>query len=97
MFPSRQVGGCRVILDMEGLSLSQVTYFTPSFAAAVLEWVQKCLPARLKGVHIINQPYIFNMVFAIFKPFIQVRFINLRYKDDWVNGSVGKTVFCSEK
>ncbi|XP_043288214.1 alpha-tocopherol transfer protein-like isoform X2 [Venturia canescens] len=74
--PKTQVAGARVIIDMDGLTLSHVTYYTPSFANMVLEWVQKCLPTRLKGIHIINQPYIFNMVFAIFKPFIQVRLIN---------------------
>ncbi|XP_031786223.1 alpha-tocopherol transfer protein isoform X1 [Nasonia vitripennis] len=69
--PKSQVAGVRVIIDMDGLTLTHVTYFTPSFAAAVVEFVQRCLPCRLKGVHIINQPFIFNMVFAFFKPFLQ--------------------------
>ncbi|CAB0043013.1 unnamed protein product [Trichogramma brassicae] len=68
--PRAQVCGVRVIVDMDGLSLSQVTHFTPSFAGAVAEFVQRCLPCRLKGIHIVNQPIIFNMVFAFFKPFL---------------------------
>jgi hypothetical protein len=57
---------------MEGLTLRHVTYFTPSFAASIIEFVQKCLPCRLKGVHIINQSFVFDMVFAFFKPFLHV-------------------------
>lgn len=32
---------------------------------------QDSMPLRIKNIHIVNQPYIFNVVFALFKPFLR--------------------------
>jgi hypothetical protein len=69
--PETQVHGAVVIFDMEGLSLQQTWQFTPPFAKRIVDWLQDSIPCRVKNIHIVNQPYIFNMVFALFKPFLR--------------------------
>lgn len=68
--PKTQVGGVHVILNMQGLTLNHVWQFSASFAKLVVDFVQECTPVRLKGVHIINQPYIFDLLYKLFRPFL---------------------------
>lgn len=69
--PETQVNGGIVIFDMEGLSMQQTWQFTPSFAKLIVDWLQDAIPLRVKAIHIVNQPKIFNLVFALFKPFFR--------------------------
>lgn len=69
--PETQVCGAVVIFDMDGLSLQQVWQFTPPFAKRIVDLLQDAIALRIKAIHVVNQPYIFNMVFALFKPFLR--------------------------
>ncbi|XP_050527273.1 alpha-tocopherol transfer protein isoform X2 [Daktulosphaira vitifoliae] len=69
--PATQVAGAQVIFDMDGLSLQQTWQFSPPFAKRIVDWLQDSIPARIKGIHIVNQPVLFNVVFNLFKPFLR--------------------------
>ncbi|KAJ8950103.1 hypothetical protein NQ318_017828 [Aromia moschata] len=68
--PKTQLGGVHVIINVEGLSLVHICQFSPHLAKLIIDWVQDCAAVRLNGIHIINQPKIFTMLFQIFKPFL---------------------------
>ncbi|PSN38162.1 hypothetical protein C0J52_14549 [Blattella germanica] len=69
--PESQICGCVVIMDFDGLGMKQVKGLSPSFSLRLLSFIQDAMPLRLKEVHIVNQPFLFNMVWAMFKPFIR--------------------------
>ncbi|KAK6631974.1 hypothetical protein RUM44_007004 [Polyplax serrata] len=71
MEPATQVNGVVVILDFEGLGMRQVAALTPSFSMRLLTFIQDAMPLRLKQVHIVNQPLLFNIVWKVFKPLIR--------------------------
>lgn len=68
---STQIRGAVVIMDFDGLGMSQVRALTPSWSKRLLTFIQDAMPIRLKQVHIVNQPFIFNMVWTLFKPFVK--------------------------
>uniref|UniRef100_A0A8D8QMH1 Alpha-tocopherol transfer protein-like n=1 Tax=Cacopsylla melanoneura TaxID=428564 RepID=A0A8D8QMH1_9HEMI len=74
--PTSQIAGAQVIFDMDGLSLQQAWQFTPTFAKRIVDWLQDSVPIRVKGIHVVNQPTIFNMVFALFKPLLREKLKN---------------------
>lgn len=77
--PETQVNGAVVIFDMDGLSLQQTWQFTPQFAKRIVDWLQDSVPMRIKGIYVVNQPKIFNIVFALFKPFLREKLRNRIY------------------
>lgn len=66
-----QVRGVVVIMDFDGLGMSQVRALTPAWSKRLLTFIQDAMPLRLKQVHMVNQPFIFNMVWTLFKPFVK--------------------------
>lgn len=68
---STQINGVVVVMDFEGLSLKQVKAMTPTFTRRLLVFIQDAVPLRLKEVHFVKQPFIFNMVWTLFKPFVK--------------------------
>ncbi|XP_011167934.1 alpha-tocopherol transfer protein-like isoform X2 [Solenopsis invicta] len=74
--PATQIAGAIVIFDMDGLSLQQAWQFTPPFAKRIVDLLQEAMPARIKNLHVVNQPYIFDMVFKLFKPFLKEKLKN---------------------
>ncbi|XP_011505202.1 PREDICTED: clavesin-1 [Ceratosolen solmsi marchali] len=69
--PETQVHGVVVIMDFDGLSMKQVLGLTPSFSMRLLSFIQDAMPLRLKEVHIVKEPFLFNMVWQMFKPFVR--------------------------
>lgn len=69
--PETQIAGIVVLLDMGGLSLQHVKFFTPYYAKKLVELVQDTFPLRFKGFHIVNEPFYFDAIMAVLKPFLK--------------------------
>lgn len=69
--PETQVRGAVVIMDFEKLGMKQAKAFSPAFSYRLLTFIQDAMPLRLKEVHMVKEPFIFNIVWNLFKPFIR--------------------------
>lgn len=73
---SSQINGVVVIMDFDGLGMKQVKALSPASQKRLLTFIQDAMPMRLKEVHFVKQPFIFNMVWQLFKPFVKEKLKN---------------------
>ncbi|XP_063239563.1 clavesin-2-like isoform X2 [Bacillus rossius redtenbacheri] len=69
--PETQVAGLAVVVDMSGFGLQHARFLSPYYARRTVEVIQETFPLRFKGFHVINQPFYFDAVFAVLKPFLK--------------------------
>ncbi|XP_072936998.1 clavesin-1 [Epargyreus clarus] len=69
--PESQVRGTVVLMDFHNMGWSQTMGLTPAFSKRLLTFIQDAMPLRLKEVHFVKQPMVFNVVWNMFKPFIR--------------------------
>ncbi|XP_043798221.1 retinaldehyde-binding protein 1 [Apis laboriosa] len=77
--PETQIYGSVVIMDFEGMTMKQVMGITPSFCMRLLNFIQDAIPLRLKEIHIVKQPLLFNMVWQMIKPLVREKLKNRLY------------------
>ncbi|EFA03949.1 alpha-tocopherol transfer protein-like isoform X2 [Tribolium castaneum] len=65
-----QILGGICIFDFGGLSMQQAWHMTPSLAHKVIQIMVTCFPMRIHALHIVNQSYVFDVIYNIFKPFL---------------------------
>ncbi|XP_011877591.1 PREDICTED: alpha-tocopherol transfer protein-like isoform X2 [Vollenhovia emeryi] len=71
-----QIAGGHIILDVEGTSFGQLRHATVSLLKMMSHFLQRCLPIRVKGFHVVNQSRVVNVALALIK-----RFMEEKYRD----------------
>lgn len=51
--------------------MKQIKAMSPSSIQRLLNLIQYAMPLRIKEIHIVKQPMIFEMIWVIMKPFLQ--------------------------
>ncbi|EDS28629.1 conserved hypothetical protein [Culex quinquefasciatus] len=69
--PEVQIGGLVVLLDMSGLGFAHARYLSPHLAKKTVEVVQEAFPMRFKAFHVLHEPFYFDAILAVLKPFLK--------------------------
>ncbi|XP_040079178.1 alpha-tocopherol transfer protein-like [Ixodes scapularis] len=73
--PQIQVAGVVAVVDIKGLYLHHVRHYTPLFIKRLIHIVQECYPLRVKGVYIVDNPPLFELLYAVARPFLKTKIV----------------------
>jgi len=68
--PKTQIAGMVAIVDMSGFGWYHMMQLSVDYIKDMVALVQNSFPIRFREIHIVNESYIFDMVFALVKPFL---------------------------
>ncbi|KAH6930567.1 hypothetical protein HPB50_014733 [Hyalomma asiaticum] len=69
--PVTQVLGMVLLVDYGGFTVDKLLFLNITLLRRGLEYLQDCMPMRLKAAHTVRQSYAFDVLFALIKPFIK--------------------------
>ncbi|CAN7936959.1 unnamed protein product, partial [Ixodes hexagonus] len=72
--PAAQTAGIVLLADYQEFTPDKVLSYSIGLIRRAIEFLQDCLPGRMKGYHAVRQSYAFNILFALVRPFIKRKF-----------------------
>ncbi|XP_052762894.1 alpha-tocopherol transfer protein-like isoform X1 [Mya arenaria] len=85
--PEAQITGIVLVTDFKSFGWKHARRLKPLYAKRMIKILQDCFPMRFKGIHYLNEPAIFDYIFAIVRPFLKekilsrVRFHGNKYEE----------------
>ncbi|XP_020286463.1 alpha-tocopherol transfer protein-like isoform X2 [Pseudomyrmex gracilis] len=74
--PRAQILGGIVIFDLKDITMAHAWQVTPQVASLVLSLMVTSFPMKTHSLHILHQSWIFDAMFAVFKPLIDTNMRN---------------------
>lgn len=74
--PSSQTAGISLIVDYNEFTADKVFSCRVGLMRRAVEYLQDCLPVRMKGLHIVRQSYAFDLLFALIRPFMKKKLVD---------------------
>jgi len=71
-----QISGIVALIDMEGFGWDHIMQLTVDYIRNVVSLVQNSFPIRFREIHIINESYLFDVTYALVKPFLSEKIRN---------------------